>query len=113
MTLCELFSDESRWIKVNAAVDKDGMEVAPTDPRACAWCLSAGIQKLFGPDKERLDRVLRRVDKAIADLFGHEFDGEATPSARVIDFNDRATFVQVQRVAKIVDDINRIYGVDR
>lgn len=54
---------ERGWCKGANARDKNGKQVSPTDPAACAWCMVGAVFKACGPID--YEPPLRFVDESI------------------------------------------------
>jgi hypothetical protein len=76
-SLNELFSRPSRWIKNEDAVDKAGNHVDAESTEAVAWCLSAGITRVYGDSEANelqdvrvklIKWIQQNLDPAVNDL---------------------------------------------
>lgn len=63
MKIKDLLTDECKWTKGHAAIDKNGNETSPTRESAVCWCLSGAIDKCYGSGNS--DELLRVVIKII------------------------------------------------
>lgn len=67
MTVKDLLSDKSKWIKRASARDIFGHDVSPRYEGAICWCLEGAIRKCY--QKEEQGSVFSRVSRAILDLY--------------------------------------------
>jgi hypothetical protein len=112
MTLSELFSDESKWVKDMScgvrAPDGSVRRCAPEASDANCWCLIGGASHLV-PDYEDLSPAMRKIRAACKELFP---DRSLIWNAKkdyayvsVSHFNDHpdTTFADVQSVIQHVE----------
>lgn len=89
MTLQELFTDEDKWCKRRAAINKNGKDCLVTDSNAVSFCLWGGLRKCYG--LYGWSKIYRRIEL---------FLGESP-----VKWQDRmdVTFKDLRRIIEFLD----------
>jgi hypothetical protein len=99
--LVELLSDQTRWCKLNAALDERGKSCHPTEARAYAFCLVGGLAHCYSHDTDKWLEARRLLFAAILE----KYPTRPAIQRTLTNFNDApdTTFEMVRAVLEAAD----------